>query len=339
MTDLRFDHIDKVMLIGGGDLMLFTAERLREAGYNVLAVLATRHAVEILPLAEQVTLDAFHSKGIETFVAETVADILSPDTAAWRGETAMALCFGPAWVFPRAVLAAFGAGMINFNGIPVPRYLGGAHYSWQIMNGDRTGACVLQAITMDIDRGPTLRRDDFDLPADVRTPHNYFSANDTYGRRFLDTVITDMKSGEPFSPELFSDLDADRLYFPRLFTPENAWIDWSWSGAEIERFCCAFDNPYPGARTVCDGETICLRDVRLEPAPVPFHPYEAGLIVRRQNNVIWVATASGLLRIADARYANGNGPRGPMWDILKEGRRLATPPDTLFASRTVRPDF
>ena len=335
MTDLRFDHIDKVMLIGGGDLVLFTAERLSEAGYNVLCVLAPRHAAETLPLAEQVTIDALRDKGIETFVAETAADILSADTAAQRGENAMALCLGPAWIFPQDVLAAFGGGMINFNGIPVPRYLGGAHYSWQIMNGDRTGACVLQAITMEIDRGPLLRRNDFDLPANVRTPHDYFAANDVEGRRFLSTAIADMKAGSTFAPEPFSKLEADRLYFPRLFTPENAWIDWSWGSVEIERFCCAFDNPYPGARTICDDETICLRDVRLEPAAAEFHSYESGLIVRRQGDIIWVATTGGLLRIKDVRHADGNDAMAG----LKEGCRLATPPETLFSSRTFRPDF
>ena len=330
MKNVRFDHIERIMLIGGGDLMLFTAERLRETGYNVLAALAPRHAVETLPLAKQVTLEAFRDKGIEAFVAETAADILSADTAPWRGEAAMALCFGPAWVFSQNVLAAFDTGMINFNGIPVPRYLGGAHYSWQIMNGDRTGACVLQTITMDIDRGPVLRRSDFDLAAGVRIPQDYFVANDLRGRRFLGAVISDIKVGTAFTPEPFSDLDPDRLYFPRLFTPENAWIDWSWDGTEIEKFCCAFDDPYPGARTLCDGEIICLRGVRIEPVPVQFHPYQSGLIVRRQGDIIWVATVGGLLRITGARHADGNDAMADM----KEGHQLATPPNTLFASRT-----
>ena len=58
--------------------------------------------------------------------------------------------------------------MLNFNGIPVPKYLGGAHYTWQILNSDKSGGNVLQEITENIDKGPILKSDYYELSSSAK---------------------------------------------------------------------------------------------------------------------------------------------------------------------------
>jgi methionyl-tRNA formyltransferase len=244
----------------------------------------------------------------------------------------LALCFGPAWIFADSVLAAFGAGMINYNPIPVPRYLGGAHYTWQILNGDREGGGVLQLITRELDRGPILRARQFRIPDDARTPADYFAAYHEHGCGLLDGMLDDVIAGRPFAETPFSEVDARRLYLPRLHTLHNAFIDWSWSGREVERFCCAFDEPYMGAATFIDGVEVRLGDAWLE-SEEEFHSFLSGLIVRRLGGRIWAATRNGLLRIGVARTAAGEDAG----TLLREGRRLATPPQKLYEAATYRP--
>ena len=87
----------------------------------------------------------------------------------------------------------------------------------------------------------------------------------------------------------FSVFKGRRLYFPRLHTAANGWINWQWSAVEIERFCNAFDEPYPGAGTFCKDVEVRLRDVSLaQGESVSCHPFSAGLIVRIHREQWWV---------------------------------------------------
>ena len=123
MSARRFGRVEHITLIGGGDLMLQAAILAQDAGLGVAAVLAPRHADEALPLAEMHTAAAFAGIGIRV---HRVDDINAwPDIGDVGGEGALALCFGPSWIFGERVIGRFGSGMINFNGIPIPRYLGG----------------------------------------------------------------------------------------------------------------------------------------------------------------------------------------------------------------------
>ena len=206
----RFGHVEGIALIGGGDLMRQTARMMRKSGLQTTIVLAPRHAEEALPLASGPAKKAFADDGSAVHVVQDINAWPELESLDWAGANSLALCFGSPWIFGEHVLARFGAGMINFNGIPIPRYLGGAHYTWQILNGDRTGGCLLQEITMDVDRGPVLRRHLFDLPAGVRLPEDYFLANYEEGCRFMEQVIGDIRADKAFEPIEFSCLTSDR---------------------------------------------------------------------------------------------------------------------------------
>jgi RimJ/RimL family protein N-acetyltransferase/methionyl-tRNA formyltransferase len=322
----RFGDVQRLVLIGGGQLMLSTTEIARGLGYPVSAILAPRHAAETT--REGGTLDAaLRAAGCRVAVVEDIN--AWPDVAQVAGGPtgSVALCFGPAWIFAQSVLAAFGRGMINFNGIPIPEYLGGAHYTWQILHQNRTGGCFLQCITSEVDQGDVLRFEYFDLPPTVRTPDDYFVANQTAATAFLRRALGDFRSGAPFSVTPYAPLNRFRLYFPRLRTALNGWIDWSWTAAEIERFCCAFDDPYAGAGTFCREREVRLSCVSVVPEPrIAAHPFSAGLIVRKAPGRIWVMARDGLLSVGSLRFSNGE-------DALArcgEGDRLVTPPGTLF---------
>ena len=320
-----------LVLIGGGSVMLHTAKAALARSLDVKVVLAPRHAEEPLP-DNTITVDAFRSLGLPVAIIDNINTSSELAKGGWSGAQALALCYGPAWIFGEHVRSVFGAGMINYNPIPIPRYLGGAHYTWQILNGDHSGGCILQLITEKLDRGPILRSLYFDIPSSARTPADYFEVYNNHGCRLLDETLDAIIAGQHFELRDFAELDSRRLYLPRLFTLHNGYIDWRWTGAEIERFCCGFDCPYPGAGTFVDGREIRLKDVWFEPGE-RFHPFLSGLIVRRLNDKVWASVADGLLRIGDARVQNGDNAIG----LLREGRRLATPPEKLYETATYRP--
>ena len=87
-------------------------------------------------------------------------------------------------------------------------------------------------------------------------------------------------------------------YFPRLHTSLHGWIDWSWSGDEIRRFCLAFSDPYPGARTRLAAKDVILKSISYIQTP-PIHPFCKGLIFRvdKQKGFVDVWVRDGYLRV------------------------------------------
>ena len=90
----------------------------------------------------------------------------------------------------------------------------------------------------------------------------------------------------PFEVVAFESLADGRLYFPRLNTGVNGWIDWTWTASEVELFCRAFDAPYAGAGTFIGDEEVRLGGVHLEEGEGDLHPFTAGLVVRRRRRHI-----------------------------------------------------
>jgi RimJ/RimL family protein N-acetyltransferase/methionyl-tRNA formyltransferase len=325
-------QLGTLVFIGGGQLMVNTIEAARQRGLKVGAILAERHANEALSTGRNLQ-EELAARQIPTWIAASAAEI-DPAQLGDDFKHSTALCFGPAWIFPPEVLARFQGGMLNFNGIPIPHYLGGAHYTWQILNGHRKGGCHIQRITPQVDRGDLLMSEEFDLPEGVQTPADYFRENDVFGLAFLGRFLDRFVGREPFAERPFADRNPDRLYFPRLMTLDNGWIDWSWSGDDIQAFCLAFGSPYKGASTHCNGQRIRLTRTSLLPQPADqrFHPFCAGLIVRKTADGFCVAVAGGLLHVAAFECDDGQ-PR----HVIREGDRLFTDTETLTRARLYRP--
>ncbi len=326
VTRGNFRDVRRFCLIGGGDLMCDAAEYLVRHGYGVTVVVAPRHVDEVLPILGGTLRDRLRMAGASTYCVDDINEMESWPVSAICGPDVMALCFGPAWIFSPPVVGAFGQGMINVNLIPVPKYLGGAHYTWQILNGDRSGGCYLQRITGQIDRGDILYSKKFEIPNTARIPRDYALANYEQGRGCIAEFLGAIEKKLTLAPVPYAEIEQDRLYFPRLLTVEQAYINWSWSAIQIERFCNAFDEPYDGAATFLGDKMIRVKDVVLVPDFVDFHPFAAGLIVSRANAAIIVAAAGGALRIGAAKYAEGNDASS----ALREGKRLTTPNDLLI---------
>ncbi len=332
-TPRRYGDTKSIVLIGGGDLMLHTAIVARNSGFTVTVVLAPRHAKETLPVAGTLTGATFKKNGFPSMVMENINEVADLSGFYWTGDDALGLCFGPAWVFSDAVRVCFGRGMMNYHPVPVPKFLGGAHYTWQIMHGDRNGACVLQEITQAVNAGPILRRHTFPYSDGARIPQDYFDENDRAGREFFDQVVRDIRDDVAFPLSLLDDLADDREYYPRLHTARNAYIDWTWTVAEIAQFCDAFAAPYEGAASFLNGAEIRLSDVNVSEKRPDMHPFGAGVIIRRRQNAAWVSAAGGILKVGCARFDDGTDAMG----YIKEGSRLLTPWSVLEEATTFSP--
>lgn len=310
--------VDGICFIGGGDLMVDCMLQARRMGFEVAALLSVRHVEEALPSSGTSLRAVLTSKGLPFETLSTPSDV-TPSKVLPNSERVLGVGFGPAWILPKESLRSFSAGLVNFNGIPIPHYLGGAHHTWQILNQHRLGGNYIQEMTDNVDRGDILMANEYAIPEFARTPCDYFDAGRSAGLRFLVRFFEQVRDQHAFERKSFAQVDANRLFFPRLSTLSDGWIDWSWTADEIARFCDAFAVPYPGASTAYRASRLHLHGVRVADidGSSSLHPYCAGLIVRSTPVEVLVAARGGYLVVDD-------------WSVdgvrvhLKEGFRLSS---------------
>ena len=291
-------------------------------GFEVVAFVARRHASQEIFDGESFR-DWATVAEIEFFESDHPEEACA-DNVFSNPEDSLALCFGPAWVFPDQVVESYPRGMFNFNGIPIPRYLGGAHFTWQVLNNSRESGRFIQRIGDRIDQGEILTGETRELSANLTTPADYFQENHTLNSKFVQFFLQKLQQQKSFVVADFNSVNNERIYFPRLSTRKNGWIDWSWTGPEVQSFCNAFADPYEGASTHYRGAIIQLHRTYFHESSInDFHPFCFGLVVRVSSDSFFVSVRGGLLEVSDWSF--------PESDLtILEGERLATDPNTLF---------
>ena len=165
------------------------------------------------------------------------------------------LSFGARWILKSNIRDTLFRGLVlNAHGTRLPNDRGGGGFSWRIMRGDRIGNLVLHQIDDGIDTGPILLSEDYIVPRHIQMPaeheRHYLQALTGFVSAFLKKVFTARCHFER-TPQM----NYSSTYYPRLHTPTHGWIDWSWPALAIDRFILAFDEPYPGARTLWGKES------------------------------------------------------------------------------------
>ncbi len=333
---MKFNPIKKIILFGGAPLLLETVHYLKTTDIAFKIYTSERHELEPMD-ASGITLGQSLDKLNVSYVVtedinteSTIRDEINKNT--------LGLGMGEAWSFNADLIERFNGQLLDFMGIPHPRYRGGAHYTWMILRGDKNCGCNLQIINEDMvqgkfDSGDIIKSKRYAFPEDVRTPMDYFNAAVKEEVAFIAEFIDEVIAGKNFDAQAPD--ESHSLYLPRLNTIAQAFIDWSWSGVDIERFICAFDDPYKGASTWLGKKRIHLKHAKLVHDEGPFHPFQSGLITRIYNNELFVATREGHLKISCVVDEDGHN----ILDEISIGQRLITPQEKLTDALLFSPDY
>ena len=321
MTDELSDWlgpVDGVVLLGGGTLLRELVIWARREGFDVRVITAPRHANEA---AGEETLDDFlKTNGIKHIIT---ARIDTTEVKEFLQETHgfIHLSLGAAWIFSAEIIEnLFSNKLLNLHGTRLPQNRGGGGPSWKIMMGDRFGNCLLHRIDGGIDTGDILDYEEFIYPPSARRPIDYGNEEVKRNFRFVVRFIErhryrSKKLNRIHQPEYLSS------YWPRLNTDINGWIDWSWDAPYLERFICAFDEPYPGAKSFLGGHEVRLKSVVLSGSEAVFHPFQSGLVYRVNKSWCCIAVCGGTLIAEKVVDEQGRGILG----AIRVGDRFSTP--------------
>jgi methionyl-tRNA formyltransferase len=325
---VRFGPIDSYVWFGAGGLLLESVVRLRADGHRVAVFSSARHLGEAVDADGTTRADALAAAGVPAFDSEDIN--AEPRLAEHVGERTLGVSMGPAWIFGPEVCARFGERFVNFMGIDLPRYRGGAHYTWQILQGNRLGSVNLQLINPVVDSGAIVKHHEYRFPPTARLPRDYFATAGPIERAFLAEFLDEVARDADFAVSPIQEKYAQ--HFPYLHTVSQGLVDWSWDVGEIERFVCAFDDPYPGASTFYEGRRVFLHDAVAERGDGPFHPFLAGLVYGHVRDGVAVACRGGTLVVGRAVDEDG----ADVTAELRAGRRLVTPSDALDEAMAFR---
>lgn len=323
----NFGSIEKVVLMGSGSHLTRILDDLH--GDKEVLVITSSRLEDVPTHVPSHTLSSFVAdRGVPYEVTSDVEDSrVIREHAAEEGVLGISL--GAPWILSEEVIRAFGGNLINGHGRRLPQDRGGGGFSWNILRGNRLGYSAYHLMTEEVDLGPILRMREYTFPPSCKIPRDFLehAKDDMYD--LLTEILEDIDAGETF--ELVSQPRHLSTYWPRLNTDVHGFVDWSWSVEEIKRFVDAFDEPYAGASTFHDGDSVRLRKASTETTDGSFHPFQAGIVYRKTDGRLFVAADGGTLIVEEVLKEEE-----PCQDDIRVGDRFYTPEEHLESARRNR---
>ncbi|KGT86232.1 methionyl-tRNA formyltransferase [Erwinia typographi] len=300
--DFAARHLDALLSSGHNVVGVFTQPDRPAGRGNKLT------ASPVKQLAEQHHLPVFQPKSLrpeenQQMVAGLHADVM------------VVVAYG--LLLPAPVLAMPRLGCINVHGSLLPKWRGAAPIQRSLWAGDsETGVTIMQ-MDVGLDTGDMLHKLSCPIePEDSSaTLYNKLAA---LGPTGMLTTLSQLADGSA-RPEV---QDEALVSYAAKLSKEEAKLDWGLSAAQLERCIRAF-NPWPVSYFTVDDQPVKVWKASV----LPHVDRQPGEIVLADKNGIQVATAEGVLNIAELQPA-GKKPMKAQ-DLLNSRREWFTPGNVL----------
>ena len=315
---MNFGKIEKFVLLGGGTLINYFASQLKNKDLECISIVSSRHAIE--KIEKDISLETLLKKNsnfnkIDNLNSKKILKIVGST------KNTLFISFDAPWIFSNDLIKnVFKNKLINSHSTRLPYDKGGGGFSWRILNYDKFGICLLHMINNNkIDEGEILNYEEFLFPYQLKKPIDFqryqIEKEKIFLKKFLDNIIKNKNFNLIHQPSYLS------YYMPRLSSIDNGWVDWSLDIIELFAFICAFDDPYVGSSTLLNGKLVRIKSVNFTKTEKEFHPYEYGLVFRKNEKWIVVACKSGCLIVEEVIDIKGKN----IIEEIKAGDRFITP--------------
>ena len=193
--------------------------------------------------------------------------------------------------------------IFNYHNATLPSQKGASSHSWRIMQDNKMSHLTIHRLTEQIDSGEIVLQKEILFPDTVKTLKETYEYIENEEIRLFDDFLNNFENG--FTKET-SILNGEKsFYWPRLNTDTDGYVIWSWSAKQIVDFCNAFDEPFEGASSYVNGNRVRLKNVQTDDEDTYFHPYQYGLIYRKNKHSIWIACKNGGVKIDNVILEDG----------------------------------
>ena len=223
------------------------------------------------------------------------------------------------WIFKEEIINLFGGRLYNYHGALLPEEKGGGTFTHKILSQFYEGGMNIHRVDLDIDTGPIILEKRFQFPKDCKKTIDFEKYKEGIEQEFLKEFLSMIQSHQELKE--YNQSDKDSFYFPLVNTIINGVIDWRWECQDIDIFIKAFDDPYEGASTKYMGKVVHLKNSKFLSTTRRFHPFQRGIILRKDAKGIYIASIGGMLKIGNVIDENNE-------DITKNvrlGERFHSP--------------
>ncbi len=219
-------------------------------------------------------------------------------------KNSLLLSAGSAWIIKKDIINLFKKNVLNIHQSPLPS-LRGSVASYVRLFELRALQTCLHVVEEKLDEGDIVFKKDIFIDKKYDTPKKINDFLQIKNRELVKEFIQSYfikKEKLKYSKQnnYFSS------YMPRLKSQINGWIDWSLSVFELDRFIGAFDEPYPGARTMLHGKEVCFFDVQSSKMDSSKHPFQNGMVLRKFEDRLVVSANGGSLYIKKIIFKGKN---------------------------------
>jgi len=223
------------------------------------------------------------------------------------------------WIFKKDLIDFFEGKLYNYHDTPLPKFRGAAAYTWAILQQEKKWGLTIHKIDASLDVGDIVKQKSINFPDTCKIPVDYLNFKTKFEKKFFIQFIDQLITGKKIPSMKQNHLNA--TYWPRLVTPINGFINWNWNSKQLELFIHAFDDPHQGVSTFIDGKKVRLKKCLRIEKKMKSHPFQAGIIFKKDKEKIFIATSDGAIRINEVY----NIKNEKINDKLKLGYRFYTP--------------
>ena len=215
--------------------------------------------------------------------------------AAARPDVMVVAAYG--LILPQWVLDLPASGCLNIHASLLPRWRGAAPIHRAIEAGDaQTGITIMQ-MDAGLDTGDMLLREAVDIGGD-NTARLHDRLAELGGRMIVQALAGIGQLARTPQP-------AEGVTYASKVEKHEAQIDWNQPAEAIVRRIRAFD-PFPGANSPLDGETVKLWSAHAVPAEVPAEVSAApGTLLAVADTGVAVAAAGSIVRVTELQRPGG----------------------------------
>lgn len=329
-----------VLLLGGSHTLLkLAALYLKEDCISELTIIISpRHEREVNEKQESLgeLLRKLQEGHKEKFIGLYILKTLKDDKfVSSSRKSDLTISISAAWIYNEWHIQQ-AKRIYQMHNTLLPSFRGGASVSWQILCGQRASATTLFEINEGIDTGKIVYSEPYIFPETCRKPCDYGEYSQVKALKALVKFLrlyslnNQPLQGAPQQESFAS-------YFPRLKTDLNGCIDWSWKTSDIERFLLAFDEPYKGAFSRCTAVNgrVHLKDAVLIHPAHNFHPFQSGIIYKKDDLGLYVCCSDAAILIRNAKTEAGDC----LMEILEVGDRFYNTTEDLMVALATRPRY
>jgi methionyl-tRNA formyltransferase len=237
---------------------------------------------------------AAEAHGIDVIAAEKIR---TPEFLAtlreWRPEIIAVVAYGR--ILPKAILDLAPHGCLNVHYSLLPKYRGAAPVAWTIINGESESGVTTMKLVEKMDAGAIYLQERLALSGD-ETTGSLQAKLTPIGARVLIETLRRIKDGSLIAQEQ----DESLATLAPLLKKEDGWVDWRKTAMEIERRVRGLD-PWPGSFTHVGGKLLKVHRVGIIATERTGDP---GEVVRADSAGLWIATASGVVALAEVQFEN-----------------------------------